>query len=262
MIDFHCHLDLYPDPHAVARACVERNIYVLSVTTTPSAWTGTSALAKGAPRIRTAIGFHPQLAHERKQELSLFEKLLPETRYVGEVGLDGTPEFRKYWADQEEVFNRVLAACKSAGGRVLSVHSRRAVGAVLDRIESTPGTGVPILHWFSGTARELARAIDLGCWFSVGLAMLESEKGKKLVGGMPRARVLTETDGPFAKCGEQQALPWDVEFAEVRLAEVWQESRDAVRSSLRENLRTLGTLIKPTATRNQVSSEHPGRPRK
>nr|WP_249038340.1 hypothetical protein [Paracoccus pantotrophus] len=44
MIDFHAHLDLYPDPHTVARECVVRDLYVLSVTTTPSAWSGTAAL--------------------------------------------------------------------------------------------------------------------------------------------------------------------------------------------------------------------------
>ena len=91
MIDFHCHLDLYPDPHAVVRECVARGLYVLSVTTTPSAWAGTVALARNAPRIRTALGLHPQIAHERKGELPLFERLLPEVRYVGETGLRWRP---------------------------------------------------------------------------------------------------------------------------------------------------------------------------
>src|SRR4051794_11064746 len=99
MIDFHCHLDLYPDPHAVARACVERGLYVLSVTTTPSAWIGTEALAGGAARIRTALGLHPQLAHQRKGELVQFEHRISETRYVGEIGLDGAPEFKQHWHD-------------------------------------------------------------------------------------------------------------------------------------------------------------------
>ena len=241
MIDFHCHLDLYPDPHAVTHECVERKLYVLSVTTTPSAWSGTSALAKGAPRVRTALGLHPQLAHERKSELGLFEKLLPETRYVGEIGLDGAPEFRRHWADQQEVFTRVLSACEAAGGRVLSVHSRRAATAVLDAIESAPRAGLPILHWFSGTARELERAVALGCWFSVGPAMLGSDKGKKLAAQMPRARVLTETDGPFARVGERSALPWDVESAELAIAALWGESVDEVRRTLGDNLRRLGT---------------------
>ncbi len=104
MIDFHCHLDLYPDPQAIVRAADKAGIYILSVTTTPKAWRGTSALAKECARIRTALGFHPQLAHQRHHELALFEGLLPETRYVGEIGLDGTPEFREHAAIQRRVF--------------------------------------------------------------------------------------------------------------------------------------------------------------
>ena len=65
MMDMHCHLDLYTNPQYVAKRCKDENIYVLSVTTTPKAWYGTSSLAKECPRIRTALGLHPQLAHER-----------------------------------------------------------------------------------------------------------------------------------------------------------------------------------------------------
>ena len=46
MIDLHCHIDLYANPYEVVRRCREDNIYVLSVTTTPKAWEGTSALAR------------------------------------------------------------------------------------------------------------------------------------------------------------------------------------------------------------------------
>ncbi len=69
MMDMHCHLDLYTNPQYVAKRCKDENIYVLSVTTTPKAWYGTSSLAKDCPRIRTALGLHPQQAHERWQEL-------------------------------------------------------------------------------------------------------------------------------------------------------------------------------------------------
>jgi TatD DNase family protein len=58
MIDFHCHLDLYPEPQVVVRECVLRGIHALAVTTTPSAWQGTSELVSGADRIRVALGLH------------------------------------------------------------------------------------------------------------------------------------------------------------------------------------------------------------
>ena len=100
MIDFHCHLDLYPDPEKEIREADAAGIYVLSVTTTPKAWVQTARLARGRKRIRTALGLHPQLAHERQNELPQFEHLLPRVRYVGEIGLDGTSGFGQYAAQQ------------------------------------------------------------------------------------------------------------------------------------------------------------------
>ncbi|MFT3697732.1 MAG: TatD family hydrolase [Kofleriaceae bacterium] len=245
MIDFHCHLDLYPDPARVVAECTKRNIYVLSVTTTPAAWQGTQALAANSPRIRTALGLHPQLVSQRKAELPLLLKLIPEARYVGEVGLDAAPEFASSLADQIEVFGAVLRECATLGGRILSIHSRRATKQVLDMLARWPTAGTAVLHWFSGTERELQRASDLGCWFSVGPAMLRSQKGAKLVQGMPHERVLTETDGPFANINGRSALPWDAHEAAAMLSELWALTSDGAEERLLSNLRR---LVTPLAT--------------
>ena len=105
-----------------ARNCIARGVYLLSVTTTPSAWNGTSALASGATRIRTGLGLHPQPARcSAGQSSLLFDQLLPMTRYVGEVGLDAAPEFMSHWHDQMAVFNHIVGAC-SRGRRANSVY--------------------------------------------------------------------------------------------------------------------------------------------
>lgn len=236
MIDFHCHIDLYPAPAGVVQGCETRGIKVLSVTTTPSAWYGTVALAQGTRHVRTALGLHPQIAHERKGELQLFETLLPETRYVGEVGLDGAPEFMPYWADQIEVFSGVLDACERVGGRVLTIHSRRAATAVLDALEAHPKAGTAILHWFSGSTKELNRAIDLGCWFSVGPAMIRGQRGRSLVERMPHDRVLPESDGPFVQIGLRAALPWDTKQVIAALSGIWDVEIGALHERLDANL--------------------------
>lgn len=237
MIDFHCHLDLFPDPESIAQRCEREGIYVLSVTTTPKAWQGTKKLERA--RIRTALGLHPQLAHHRKSELALFDHLLGETRYVGEIGLDGAPEFKSHWDDQLHVFRHILAACQKAGGKIISIHSRRASRAVLDEVEAYPDAGAPVLHWFSGSQRELDRAISLGCWFSVGPAMLQSAKGRALAAHMPRERVLTETDGPFAQLSDRALLPWDSDMAARELAALWHATDRETASQLNSNLRRL-----------------------
>ena len=225
-VDLHCHLDLYPEPVAVARRCAESGTYVLSVTTTPKAWRGTTALVKGHDRIRTALGLHPQIAHERAGELPLFDALLPETRYVGEVGLDGSPECKPHWREQISVFEHVLAASAQAGGRILSIHSRRTATEVLDALARHPDAGVPVLHWFSGTKTELRRAVEMGCWFSVGPAMTAGKRGRDLLAAMPQDRVLTETDGPFATIKGQPLCPGEVTSALDALAACWGVTHD------------------------------------
>lgn len=239
MIDFHCHLDLYPNPLAVRDECVRRGLYVLSVTTTPSAWKGTSALAADTKRIRTGLGLHPRLAHERQNELALFDSFLPDTRYVGEIGLEGAPEFRRHWDRQIAVFEYVLAKCREAGGRIMSIHSRRASSAVLDHLENVSGAGTPILHWFSGSFRDLDRAINLGCWFSIGPTMLASEKGRALAARMPRERVLTESDGPFAQLNGEAVMPWHVEKALGELSQIWSLPPEEVAQNIHRNLQSL-----------------------
>jgi TatD DNase family protein len=244
-MDFHAHLDLYPDPLAVAKECTARKMYILSVTTTPSAWRGTSALAPNGSRIRTALGLHPQIAHQRIIELRLFDEYLPEAKYVGEIGLDGAPEFKRHWKDQMIVFDHILDACGRAGGRVMSIHSRRASTAVLDRLEAFPNAGTPILHWFSGSKRDLDRALALGCWFSVGPAMLLAEKSRGLVRQIPHDRILTETDGPFAQIEGRSAMPWDVQQATNELALLWDVPKAQAELMLNSNLHVLVSRDSP-----------------
>lgn len=242
MIDFHAHLDLYPDPAGAVELCRQNGTYVLSVTTTPSAWLGTKRLAVGAPRIRTALGLHPQIAHQRKRELSLFDTLLSNSAYVGEIGLEGGKDWKPYFSDQIAVFDHILKSCEQAGGKVMSIHSRQAATDVLNMLEAHPRSGTPILHWFTGSQKELTRAIDLGCWFSVGPAMLKSAKGKTLAASMPRERVLTETDGPFGTMQQRPLVPSDAALAIPMLAELWALNERDVSTLVRKALTKIGEL--------------------
>lgn len=221
MIDFHCHLDLYPKPIEIVARCQVERLYVLSVTTVPSAFEGTAALVPPDGRIRTALGIHPELAASRGHELSLFERLLPKTRYVGEVGLDGSAAHRPTLDRQKGVLNEVLKMSASAGGRTFSLHSRGATGALLDSLSLRSDAGTFVLHWFMGSKRQVERAAELGCWFSVNPAMFRSEKGRLAVAAMPRDRILPESDGPFGMVDGQPVQPWDAWSIVTDLATCW-----------------------------------------
>lgn len=208
------------------------------MTTTPSAWRGTRALAESAPRIATALGLHPQLAAERAGELELFDVLLPSTKYVGEIGLDGG-EPKASHAIQMSVLNHILSSCSSASGRILTIHSRRAAEDVLDCLRKFPDAGIPVLHWFSGTPRQLERAIDQGCWFSVGNQMCSSAKGREIVKAIPINRLITETDGPFCQVRGEPIDPGDVSGALGFLSDHRGDSVETVAKQVLECFMTL-----------------------
>ena len=199
-------------------------------------------MAKHCERIRTALGLHPQLAHERHSELSLFDVMLSETAYVGEIGLDGSTDFRKHAKIQRQVFRHILESCSSIGGRVLSIHSRGAATQVLDELMIAPNAGVPILHWFTGTHEELNRAVSMGCWFSVGPAMVRSKRGAERASRIPRNRILLESDGPFAKINKLPLEPRDVASTSDFLAQAWNVSNSEIEEQLRSNLHDIGSL--------------------
>nr|VFJ43303.1 MAG: TatD DNase family protein [Candidatus Kentron sp. FM]VFJ43947.1 MAG: TatD DNase family protein [Candidatus Kentron sp. FM]VFK06038.1 MAG: TatD DNase family protein [Candidatus Kentron sp. FM] len=221
MIDFHCHIDLYQNPHEVLAGIVRNRCFVVAVTTTPLAWEGTTALIGDTPGVHIAAGLHPELVASRHKEVELLCDLISKTKYVGEVGLDGSTRHRSSLPLQIAVFERIFQECERLGGKILSIHSRGASQAVFDCLRLPNRRSTPVLHWFSGTTREIKVATDLGCWFSVGPAMLSTKKGRSLVATMPRDHVLTETDGPFAGNTKGPFMPWDATQAVSGLSSIW-----------------------------------------
>lgn len=240
-VDFHCHLDLYPDHQRLVWECERAEIATLAVTTTPKAWAGNQAAVKGACHVRVGLGLHPQLIAERAGELRLFETLLPTAKYVGEIGIDAGPRYFRSLEAQEAVFASILQRCAEQGGKVLTVHSVRSAKRVLDHVERSrlPPSVRVVLHWFSGTMAEAKRAADIGCYFSIGPGMLASPNGRKLASSLPLDRILTETDGPFVQVAGRIARPRDVSETVEELALTRSLETDEVRRQILTNLASL-----------------------
>lgn len=237
LVDFHCHLDLYPDFEALVGQCDAMGVHTLAVTTTPRAWARNHALASRTKHVRAALGLHPQVASTHAHEIDLWESLLPKTRYVGEVGLDAGPRYFESLDRQKVIFERVLRACDLAGGKILSVHSIRAASLVLDMLEShlTPGKARVVLHWFTGSLSEARRAIDLGCYFSVNAQMALNPRTAKIIMNMPRDRLLTETDGPFALIDGTPSRPLNAAESLDAIAKARQEPVKEIENCVWQN---------------------------
>ena len=220
-VDTHCHIDLYPSPTRVVEACERAGIYTIAVTNAPSLFAHSYGLTWSTKFVRAAVGLHPQLVRSHGQELAKMWELLEQTRYVGEIGLDYTQSNEADHARQRTVFAAILERCSSATNKIVTIHSRRAARDVIN-IAGGSFPGTLILHWFSGTLRELEDALACGFLFSVNAAMLRSKKGVEIVRRVPRDRLLTETDGPFVKSSAHEAsTPADVPSTVQALADIW-----------------------------------------
>lgn len=210
--DFHFHADLFANPAAVIAACERARIVTLAVTTTPKAWNQNRLWAESSSYVYAAAGLHPELIGERHHEIELLEDLINKTPFVGEIGLDGSPQNRLTYPAQRQAFVRTLKAAQRLGGKVLSIHSRRAARDVLAciRDSTTHDRVLPILHWFSDSPATARQAAALGCFFSVNDRMLEHPTGEALVRSLPIGRILTESDAPFTSANPQDNEPNDM----------------------------------------------------
>lgn len=243
LADMHCHLELFEDPRAIAKQCEAQGLRVLAVTASPRSWRKFGEIIEGVDGVRRGLGLHPQLGNALDQDLPLFEKLLPESRYVGEVGLDGGNEFASSQQSQVRAFERVLRMSSEHGNKILSVHSVRTAQAVLDLLESAFDfeRGRVILHWFTGPKALVRRAAELGCFFSVNAQMLRSENGRAIAKSIPLPRLLTETDSPFVLDHGAPATPLQVANVATTLAVVRGIERTVMQQQLADNLRCLVT---------------------
>lgn len=237
--DFHCHVDLFPDPAALIADCDRNRIITLAVTTTPKAWTQNRRWMAESRFVFPALGLHPELAGQRGTEIALLEELMAETPFVGEIGLDGSPQHKGAWTAQKEVFKRALQAAQRLGGRVASIHSRRAAGEVLACLteNTTPERVLPILHWFSDSTATAGEAVKCGCYFSINHRMFTTQTGPSVIRSLPSDRILTETDAPFTETDNRKSEPRDVTGTIVRLAQLLNIPADEMRRTVAANAR-------------------------
>lgn len=238
MIDFHCHLDLYADPMKLFNEVKRRKTEVLAVTTSPRAFIKTSQYFRGANNVRVALGFHPELVKQRSLEKELFFEQMRSSRFLGEIGIDGSKRAKQSLSEQIEFFDEVVHTAAVHGGKVLSIHSRGAVKEVLQILEKYEGEYVPILHWFTGSVKDAEKAIKLGCWFSVNPNMCYTASGKKVISCIPIDRVLPETDAPFTQNDGVPYMPWDITVTSY-MAKENNIAVDEMNMLLHRNLQTL-----------------------
>lgn len=188
------------------------------------------------------IGLHPWCVDN--EDLDAFTSFLisniDRVKGIGEIGLDGS--YSNNYEKQKHVFEAMLSIAEKYS-KPVSIHSRRAVDDVLDTLSSYRLKGV-LLHWFSGSKKQLARANSMGCYVSYGPVLVYSEEKRVLLRNSSLDLVLIETDGPvrYGSCfNNTMALPSFLVSVAYALSDTLNITyADAEEMLLKNSLRYLG----------------------
>lgn len=220
MIDTHCHFDMMPQPEAYIRQKEQAGDIVIGMTNLPSHFQIGQPLLRGYKHIRLALGLHPLLAAESKSEVTLFKRLINQTSYIGEIGLDFSKEGLATKDEQVVVLRELLSAIRGKK-KIVSVHSRRAEKELLALLSEYEIKNV-IFHWYSGPVDLIPAILAQGYYFSVNEAMCLSKNGRAIIEKIPRERLLTETDAPY---NERTNIRAALDYMKMSETDVFQNFR-------------------------------------
>lgn len=115
-MDFHCHMDLYPDAKQVYIEALQRTEFVWLVTTSPRAYAATSRVLAATQKLFISPGLHPEVADKKHGELEMLLSQMEACTGVGEIGLDGSARYRQHFELQTHIFKSVVENCVRLGG--------------------------------------------------------------------------------------------------------------------------------------------------
>lgn len=233
-IDLHAHID----PSIEASDLIALQAVVFVATRSLAEFNRTRR--RRDPITIWGVGAHPALP-EALQHFSAIElhSAIRSTPLVSEVGMDASSPASR--AQQTRVLGEILAITKDEP-RIVSIHSAGATSWVLDALADHPQKGA-VLHWWRGQPGETARAVELGCFFSVNKSEL---KRPTVIGRVPWDRLLLETDHPYGDRGSG-AAPGMLKTVERAIAGELGVLTSSVRMGLWGNL---ARLVNETGTAN------------
>jgi TatD DNase family protein len=150
------------------------------------------------------VGIHPEFANTENIDefVKVFNCNTGQIDGIGEIGLDpayvgnNTTAYQK----QKEVFCNMLRLSEITR-KPVSIHSRGSLNDILDML-STYNTGNVLLHWFSGSKKQLRKCMDMGLYVGYGPLLVYSCEKRVLLKNTNINQFLVETDGPvkYSKC--------------------------------------------------------------
>ncbi|MDF2503033.1 TatD family hydrolase [Clostridium sp.] len=203
LIDTHFHIDMYKDYMDKYKFINEAGQYTLCMTNSPGVFLSCKNIFPESKYVKFALGLHPLNCEMKKKELDDFFYLLPQTDYVGEIGLDFSKKARLDKLIQISTFDMIVEACLKTN-KLMSVHVRDAEKEAFNILNKYRPSKC-ILHWYTGNFEYLLKFVEIGCHFSINANMIK--KSDELIKLIPRDRILIESDGPYSKVNDKKYVP-------------------------------------------------------
>jgi TatD DNase family protein len=237
LVDAHAHMDQYCEDIESALAEIRQmQVLTTAVSMDVESYQCARSLARKEPLITPGFGIHPWNASKYVGSLDQLLPYIAEAPVIGEIGLDyHFVEDASAYPAQREVFDFLLDSA-SRLGKPVNLHTKGAEREVVDRIAAHAGMSA-VVHWYSGPMAEMDRLLDLGAYFTVGVAVLRSSEVDEIARRIPPERILTETDNPGAWSwltgtpGYPRLLPQVLD----RLAQLRAVARDDLVKTIAEN---------------------------
>jgi TatD DNase family protein len=148
------------------------------------------------------IGIHPEKADDDLDMMTnLIEQNANKISGIGEIGLDKTYVLDEAGLSRQVlVFQNMLCLAEKLR-KPVSIHSRKTLDEIFSLLSSYSIKSV-LFHWFSGSKKQLQKAMDLSYFVSYGPATVYSQDKQVLLSLTDLDKILIETDGPvrFSRC--------------------------------------------------------------
>ena len=153
------------------------------------------------------IGIHPECANDELEKVvTMIEDNHDIISGVGEIGLDPTYTNNDEDTKRQTLVFETLLSCAEKFHKPVSIHSRKSLDDVF-QVMTSYDTKHALLHWFDGSKKQLAKAMDMGFYVSFGPVMVYANDKQTLLSKCDESKVLVETDGPvrFSRCFEMKS---------------------------------------------------------
>jgi len=196
LVDAHAHIDWYTDALPEALSQIEKlRILTMAVAMDVPSYLKTVEIARSSSYIIPTFGIHPWEASRYTDNLPELDGYLEETPVIGEAGLDfHYIKDKELYPGQVKVFEyQCLWAQRQS--KPMNLHTKGAEHEVLEMLNRF-GIGRSIIHWYSGPANLIESYLAAGCYFTVGVDVLNPRKTPGIAEILPLERILLETDNP------------------------------------------------------------------